>query len=86
MELHVLEGNMVVEIKNAAVNKGTAASKWLGNGTYDFVMAIGDDRTDEDTFDAMPEGSYTIKVGGSRSSARYSIENPDEVRKLLRNL
>ncbi len=86
MNLHVLEGDKVVEIKNAQVDKGRAAAKWLKDQKYDYILAVGDDRTDEDTFEAMPKGAYTVKVGGNRSSASYSIKDPASVRELLKGL
>jgi trehalose 6-phosphate synthase/phosphatase len=86
-DLQVLEGNKVIEIKNAGINKGTAAARWLGQHGPDFILAIGDDRTDEDTFGAMPDDAYTIKVGtDSRSRARFHIRSATEVRELLRRL
>lgn len=71
--IKVLEGNKVLEIKNSNINKGRAAQRWL-NDEYAFILAAGDDWTDEDTFAAMPESSYTIKVGFSPSLAKYHIE------------
>jgi trehalose 6-phosphate synthase/phosphatase len=85
--LQVIDGNKVVEIKNAGVNKGVAAARWISETNPDFILAIGDDRTDEDTFRAMPEGAYTIKVGPhERSFAQYSVRNTADVRRLLRGL
>jgi trehalose 6-phosphate synthase/phosphatase len=81
--LQVLEGNMVVEIKNSEVNKGRAAELWIKKNPADFVLAIGDDWTDEDTFIAMPESAYSIKVGSTASAAKFSIDSPTEVRSLL---
>lgn len=83
MNLQVLEGNKVVEIKNIEVNKGKSASKWIQKEPFDFILALGDDWTDEDTFKALPESAYTIKVGDINSAANYSLENPDAVRELL---
>ncbi|ALW86911.1 trehalose-6-phosphate synthase [Hymenobacter sedentarius] len=86
-DLQVLEGNKVIEIKTAGINKGTAASRWLSSDPPEFTLAIGDDRTDEDTFGALPPEAYTVKVGGApRSLARYSIASPADVRTLLRSL
>jgi trehalose 6-phosphate synthase/phosphatase len=86
-DLQVLEGNKVVEIKNAGLNKGTAAARWLERYTPAFALAIGDDRTDEDTFRAMPDSAYTVRVGtGARSLARFHLASPIEVRQLLRKL
>ncbi|MEP2774118.1 MAG: bifunctional alpha,alpha-trehalose-phosphate synthase (UDP-forming)/trehalose-phosphatase [Fulvivirga sp.] len=86
MNLQVLEGNKVVEIKNIEVNKGKAASRWVQKGKPDFIMAIGDDWTDEDTFKAMPEEAYNIKVGDVHSAANYSVKDHTFVRSLLSEL
>ena len=81
--LQVLEGDMVVEIKSSEVNKGRASQKWLQRAHADFYMAIGDDWTDEDTFNAMPESTFTIKVGSTQSAAKYSLTDYSDVRNLL---
>ncbi|MEJ6981292.1 bifunctional alpha,alpha-trehalose-phosphate synthase (UDP-forming)/trehalose-phosphatase [Pedobacter sp. P351] len=84
--LQLLPGNKVVEIKNIEINKGKAALAQLHNKEYDFVMAFGDDHTDEDIFKVIPESSVSIKVGSNISSARFYLRSPVEVRKLLRDL
>lgn len=86
LDLQVLEGNKVVEVKNAGVSKGKASMNWTNGGNWDFIMAIGDDHTDEDTFKVLPEDAYSIKVGTGQSIARYNILSVDEVRTLLRSL
>lgn len=85
--LHVMQGNKVIEVKQSTVNKGRAAATWLDGDEYDFILAIGDDVTDEDLFDVVPEAGYTIKVGRSpQSQARYYLGDPRQVRDLLRRL
>lgn len=84
--LQVLEGDMVVEVKSSEVNKGKAASRWLSENKADYIMAIGDDWTDEDTFKAMPEDAFTIKVGGTSSAARFNVQGVEEVRALLHKM
>ena len=84
--LKVLEGNKVVEIKNSEIDKGRAASVWLNNYPSDFVMACGDDWTDEDTFKAMPGSAYSIKVGSTSSAARYRVADHLEIRDILKSL
>ncbi|WP_215223245.1 bifunctional alpha,alpha-trehalose-phosphate synthase (UDP-forming)/trehalose-phosphatase [Echinicola shivajiensis] len=84
--LQVLEGNMVLEIKRPDINKGRAATSFMKGNEYDFTLAIGDDWTDEDTFQAMPKGSYSIRVGYSYTKANYNIKSPKEVRYLLNKL
>ncbi|WP_345211660.1 bifunctional alpha,alpha-trehalose-phosphate synthase (UDP-forming)/trehalose-phosphatase [Mucilaginibacter gynuensis] len=84
--LQLLPGNKVVEIKNIEINKGKATSALLHNKEYDFIMALGDDHTDEDIFKALPDNSLTVKVGSNISAARFYLRNYHEVRHLLKSL
>ena len=84
--LQLLPGNKVIEIKNMEVNKGKAALSRLYSDDYDFILAIGDDHTDEDIFKALPESAFTIKVGSTMSAAHYYLRSPQEVRTFLRQL
>lgn len=84
--LKVLEGNKVVEIKNSEIDKGRAATVWLNKHQADFIMACGDDWTDEDTFKAMPEEAFTIKVGSTSSAAQYRVTDFNEIRQILKDL
>lgn len=86
-DLQVMEGNKVLEIKNAGINKGTATIRWVSQYNPDFILALGDDRTDEDTFRVLPSEAFTVRVGSApHSSARFHVESPTEVRQLLRKL
>jgi trehalose 6-phosphate synthase/phosphatase len=86
--LQVLHGNKVIEVKTNTVNKGRAVARWLAEDPrYEFVLAIGDDVTDEDMFAALPEPAWTIKVGpAAQSNAHFSLASPAEVRQLLSDL
>ncbi|MEJ5962781.1 bifunctional alpha,alpha-trehalose-phosphate synthase (UDP-forming)/trehalose-phosphatase [Pedobacter immunditicola] len=84
--LQLMPGNKVLEIKNIEVNKGKAAQNWLYDKDADFILALGDDHTDEDIFKALPESAYTIKVGSNISAAKYFVRNPKEVRLVLKEL
>jgi trehalose 6-phosphate synthase/phosphatase len=86
LNLVILEGNKVIEVKNGGVNKGRATLFWTSNRTWDFIMAIGDDWTDEDLFEAIPKGGYSIKVGLGITKAKYYLHNHIEVREFLRSL
>ena len=83
--LQMLEGNKVIEFKNIEVNKGKAAQNWLFNNNPDFIIALGDDHTDEDIFKALPDEAFTIKVGSNISAAKYYLKDFKEVRDLLKN-
>ncbi len=83
LHLEVMDGDKVLEIKYAGINKGRAALRKMGDDPYDFIFAVGDDWTDEYTFDAMPGDAYTIKVGTKTTKASFYIESVDMVRELL---
>ena len=85
-DLEILEGNKVVEIKSAGINKGGAAISFIGDVHYDFILAIGDDWTDEYLFKELPEMATTIKVGTSHSDAKYFVDSYKEVRAFLEKL
>ena len=85
-DLQVLEGSKTVEIKNVGVDKGKAASTWLSRRRWDFILAIGDDATDEDLFAALPDQAYSIKVGAGPSGAKYRVNSHEDVRLLLQQL
>jgi trehalose 6-phosphate synthase/phosphatase len=86
LNLQVLEGSKVVEVKNAGVNKGRSALRWISGKTWDFILAIGDDLTDEDVFKALPAAAWSIKVGFGASAARFNLGSPSQVSSLLREM
>ncbi len=86
LNVGVLDGNKVIEIKNTEVNKGRAARHWLSKRKWDFIISIGDDLTDEDIFEVLPGWAYSIKVGLGPSKARFTIPSYVEVRELLKEL
>jgi trehalose 6-phosphate synthase/phosphatase len=85
-DIQVLEGDKVVEIKNSNINKGKGALDRLKGHKASFIMACGDDWTDEDTFKVLPADAYSVKVGASASAARFSVSSVEEIRALLHSL
>jgi trehalose 6-phosphate synthase/phosphatase len=86
LNLEILEGSKIIEIKNAGINKGRAALHWITKKKWDFILAIGDDWTDEDVFAVVPESAYSIKIGLSPSQAKFYLNSPTDVRLLLKEL
>lgn len=86
LNLGILEGSKVIEVKGIGINKGHAALRWISKENWDIIIAIGDDWTDEDMFEILPEKAYSIKVGMGITKARFTIHYPYEVRKLLKHL
>ena len=86
LNLQVLEGSKVVEVKNSDINKGRAALRWISKEEWDFILAVGDDWTDEDTFKVIPPTAWSIKVGFGASAARFSLSSPSQTTSLLRKM
>lgn len=86
--LRILDGNKVVEILTNETGKGTAVKKLFEQNTYDFVLSIGDDATDEEMFEFFLNYSnaITIKVGEGTTFAGYKLESIKEVASLLKKL
>lgn len=89
LPITIVPGHQVIEVHIKGIDKGVAAKRFLDTtkgSPYDFILAAGDDTTDEDLFKAMPEGAFTVKVGDGRSTAQLNIATPGKLRKLLTNL
>jgi trehalose 6-phosphate synthase/phosphatase len=86
-EFDVLLGNKVLEVKSSAGNKGSFVKKLLDKEQYDFVLALGDDVTDEDMFAVLnKEHQYAIKVGLTATQARFNVLNVNVVLSFLEYL
>jgi trehalose 6-phosphate synthase/phosphatase len=79
----VLMGARVVEVRHVTMTKAAAVGAILAaNSECDFVLAAGNDRTDEDMFQAVAASavpSASIFVGGLNTSAEFFVESPDEL-------
>ncbi len=85
-KLAVLQGSKVIEVRHADVNKGVAVRRWLDEGGWDFILAAGDDWTDEDMFKVLPSNAYSIKVGIEATEARFNVPSYEDVRRVLNTL
>ncbi len=86
VNLQIVPGNKIVEIKPPDYNKGSEVIRRLEKDTYDFVLAIGDDTTDEDMFRVLPPDGISIKVGSFSPAAKYRIPLQSSVIPFLRRL
>jgi len=73
LNLQIMRGNKIVEVKSPEYTKGAEAKRLLQQDKYDFILALGDDMTDEDTFLALPHSAYTIKIGSISNVARFYL-------------
>jgi trehalose 6-phosphate synthase/phosphatase len=86
LDIGVFEGSKILEVKNIGISKGRAAERWLAKDKWDFILAAGDDYTDEDMFSILPENAYSIKIGCGISKAHFNLSSVNEFRWLLNQL
>ncbi len=85
-ELHLMDGDKVIEVVSGRYNKGTAVSEILGDKAADFIICFGDDVTDEFMFNDLPSHAVNVKVGKKNTLANYYIDKPHDVVSLLNAL
>ncbi len=85
--VEILNGHKVVEIRPRGVNKGCVVRHVLaGPDAPARIVALGDDRTDEDMFAALPPSGISVLVGGGPSRATYRLADWRDARALLAGL
>ncbi len=91
-QLRVMRGKAICELLPATPwNKGDAAL-WIRTrveervGETPSVLYAGDDVTDEDAIEALGPSAVTVAVGDRPSVARFRLENPQAVERLLERL
>lgn len=85
-DLEILEGDKVLEIKCGKFDKGLAAKMLMKDTPFDFILAAGDDKTDEFVFKALPQNAYTIRVGLNPSMASFNVPDVPSFIKLLKKI
>jgi len=91
--LESLKGRRVLELRPAGTHKGSVAKRLLEHSpdpenNDDSLVAIGDDRTDEDLFRAVGKRGLTVRVGraGVATAARERLPSPISVQRFLTTL
>jgi trehalose 6-phosphate synthase/phosphatase len=81
----VVPGAKVIEVVAAGVDKGRLVPSLVaGAPAGALLVAIGDDRTDEDLFAALPRGAVAVHVGPEPTQAPIRLDSVTDVRALLR--
>ncbi len=82
--VQVLHGAKVVEIRQQGLTKARAYDLVMDRfGPFDFELATGDDRTDEDLFEHVGENVHTVKIGSGNSAAKVAVASPRSLREML---
>jgi trehalose 6-phosphate synthase/phosphatase len=87
LPVEVLLGERVVEVRPHGVDKGTLAKKLVREaGAGARVLALGDDRTDEDLFAALPDDAVRVHVGTGDTLACWRVADWRAARRWLAEL
>jgi len=85
--VEILPGDKVIEVRPHGIHKGRAVAAATARAGKDaLVVALGDDRTDEDLFAALPEGSVAVHVGPAPSRAPLRVRDVRSARALLEQI
>jgi trehalose 6-phosphate synthase/phosphatase len=85
--VEVILGEKVVEVRAAGLHKGVILPAVLEGLEYPyFLLAMGDDRSDEDLFAALPAGSAAIRIGPGESRASRRLPDYRAARAFLQQL
>jgi trehalose 6-phosphate synthase/phosphatase len=85
--VEILPGHRLLEIRPYGIHKGRIVAQLSAERlSSTAVVAIGDDRTDEDLFAALPPDAVTIRVGPGPTRARFRLDGIPAVRSLLRTI
>jgi trehalose-phosphatase len=86
--VQVMMGHKIVEAKAVECNKGSFLRWLIQTNPMEnyFYICFGDDKTDEDMFQALGENGCTIKIGTELTKAQYRLDNQAQVFPLLMEL
>lgn len=86
-DLVPIHGKKIIELVPKGVDKGVAARYWLDRGNWDFILAAGDDTTDEAMFRVLKSDAIAVHVGNNpNTAARYTIPEQADFITLLKQL
>lgn len=85
-KLQIIKGNKIIEIKSGEFTKGKEALRLIEENDYDFILALGDDTTDEEMFTRLPSDAITIKVGNISQVSQYNIPSQQQTVAFLNHL
>ncbi len=86
-DLELLRGNKVLEVRPKGIHKGIIAEALArGSRSPQLMVAMGDDRTDEDLFSALPKDGIAIHVGPTPSAAPWRLADVAAARNFLGQL
>jgi trehalose 6-phosphate synthase/phosphatase len=87
VSLDVLHGEKAIEVRAHGIGNALVVERVLPSfAQATTVFAMGDDRTDDDLFVALPDGAITVSVGFRSTAAKYCVPTPAAARALLERI
>jgi trehalose 6-phosphate synthase/phosphatase len=76
----IVKSEFSLELRTAGIDAGSFVARWLGGQHFDFIMAIGTERLDEQLFGLLTRDAATIRVGPTDSlRANFQLRSQEEV-------
>lgn len=82
----VYDGRKIIEVKPQSLHKGVIARDFTEKYPSDFILAIGDDYTDEEMFAALPAQAVSIKIGSGSTLAKHQVPRLEKAIAILEQL
>lgn len=89
--IEIVSGHLYVEVKPKGLTKGATVTRLFNATQPDFVLCLGDDRSDEEMFNVFNEQRhdatvFACTVGQKPSQAHYYVNDSKGVVSLLSQL
>jgi len=85
--IEIMEGKRVLEVRSRGATKAAVVQRLLSRDTPPTaILALGDDRTDEELFAALPPSAVAVHVGSGASLAGHRLHDPAATRNFLKAL
>jgi trehalose 6-phosphate synthase/phosphatase len=85
--IDIIEGKRIIEVLPRGASKAAVVQRLLSlDAPPTLILALGDDRTDEELFAALPPASVAVHVGPGASLAGHRLNDPVATRAFLKSL
>ena len=84
--VEVVSDDRSIEVRPFGLDKGSLLGPILASRDDALIVALGDDRTDEELFATLPPGALTVHVGPGSSRAEVRLPDVHAARRLLEGL
>lgn len=84
--LGVYKGTKIIEVKPKSLTKREIAKELIDNHPAEFVFCAGDDASDEEMFEVLPQTSYTVRIGFGHTRAQFQVAKYERILELIETM